>query len=135
MLMFWCNLCCFCVRPAKRLKLDVVGRVWDLYLLMGEGIVYRTAVAILKALKVELLGRPFDQIMKKLNQVPLVSERTLLNMFCSMISILLIPSCSFLSQDLSEDDLLRALNDVHLTSSMKAKLKNLNHAPTFVKDE
>jgi hypothetical protein len=57
---------------AKRLKLDVVGRVWDNYLVNGEAVVYRTAVAILRALKAEFLHAPFDQIMKKLNATPLV---------------------------------------------------------------
>lgn len=37
--MEWC-MTLFC----KRLKLDVVGRVWDCYLISGETTVYRTAV-------------------------------------------------------------------------------------------
>lgn len=59
---------------AKRLKLDVVGRVWDNYLVNGEAVVYRTAVAILRALKADFIHAPFDQIMKKLNATPLVND-------------------------------------------------------------
>jgi hypothetical protein len=84
---------------AKRLKLDVVGRVWDQYIILGETVVYRTGVAILKAMRKDFLAAPFDKIMKKLNATPL---------------------------DLSEEEVMSALADVKLSSSLKAKLKFLN---------
>jgi hypothetical protein len=101
--MEWC-MTAFC----KRLPLDVVGRVWDCYLLQGELVIYRAAVAILRAHKAEFLSKPFDAIMRKLNQVPL---------------------------DISEEELMRAFAEVHISSALKAKLRQLNHQPTFLRDD
>jgi len=96
----------------KRLPLDVVGRVWDCYLLQGEVVVYRTAVAILRVLRLQketaLLTRPFDAIMRKLNQVPL---------------------------DIAEEELMHAFNDVHFSSSLKNKIRKLSHVPPVLRDD
>jgi len=63
--MEWC-MTLFC----KRLKLDVVGRVWDCYLISGESFVYRCAVGILSCLSKELMGQPFERIIKILAASP-----------------------------------------------------------------
>jgi len=99
-LMEWCM-----TLFTKRLGLDVVGRVWDHYLLTGESVVYRTAAAIMRVLKPELIHAPFDQIMKKLNQVPM---------------------------EISEQSLMSAFSEIRLSSSLKQRLRALN---PFFKDE
>jgi len=63
--MEWC-MTLFC----KRLALDVVGRVWDCYLVFGEEFVYRTAVGILTVLNSELIVKPFDACLKALSSLP-----------------------------------------------------------------
>ena len=93
-LMEWC-MTIFC----KRLKLDVVGRIWDLYLMQGESVVYRTAVGLMRAMKPDLISAPFDKIMKKLNAVPI---------------------------DIGEEELIRAMQDIQLSSQLKARLKVIN---------
>jgi len=62
----------------KRLALDVVGRVWDCFLMFGEAFVYRVAVAILKVLEKKLITKPFDTAMKELAlSAPLITEKQL----------------------------------------------------------
>jgi hypothetical protein len=63
---------------AKRLKLDIVGRVWDCYFLYGESMVYRVAVAILLCLRTRLLNSSFDGCMKLLATAPMEIEEELL---------------------------------------------------------
>jgi hypothetical protein len=58
----WC-ITLFC----KRLRLEVVGRVWDCYLVFGEAFVYRAAVGILAVLQDQLLGKSFEQCMRVLS--------------------------------------------------------------------
>lgn len=99
-LMEWC-MTVFC----KRLKLDVVGRVWDLYLLSGESVVYRAAVGVMRALKPQIAFAPFDRIMKTLNAVPI---------------------------DVGEEELMRAMQDVQLSAALKQRLRAIN---PFIKDE
>jgi len=60
------SLTLFC----KRLPLEVVGRVWDLFFVLGELTVFKTAVAILTILKPKLLGEPFGKILKGLATLP-----------------------------------------------------------------
>jgi hypothetical protein len=63
---------------AKRLSLDVVSRVWDCFLLHGEVVIYRFAVAILTILAPRLHEQPFDVIMDCLKTLPLtITEDTL----------------------------------------------------------
>ena len=40
---------------SKRLSFDVCGRVWDVYLVIGEELIYRAAVALLRCMNEELL--------------------------------------------------------------------------------
>jgi TBC1 domain family member 14 len=51
---------------AKALNIDIVCRVWDLILLDGISILYKTAIVILSTLEEELLESDFDDIMKLL---------------------------------------------------------------------
>lgn len=44
---------------AKRMQLDLVGRVWDCYLVNGEEYVYRTTIALLKVRPSQLLFSTF----------------------------------------------------------------------------
>lgn len=63
----------------KRLDLDVVGRIWDLFFLVGEQIVYRTAVAMLQCLRPQLLDKPFEVVHKVLTRNALtLSEEKLI---------------------------------------------------------
>ena len=68
---------------AKRLQLDVLGRVWDQYLIRGEVVVYFTAAAILKAMKGRIMGKTFDAIMKLINAVPIVRVTAILSGNCT----------------------------------------------------
>jgi len=52
---------------------EVVGRVWDSYLVTGESAVYRVAVGILTVLRDRLLGHPFEVVMRTLATMPMVS--------------------------------------------------------------
>jgi len=52
----------------KRLELDVVGRIWDCYFMLGEQVVYRAAVAMLAILKPQLMGEPFENCHKILTK-------------------------------------------------------------------
>ncbi len=97
----------------KRLALDVVGRVWDVYLLDssntngsgsgggggGEEVVYRVGVAILKALSPQLIDQPFERAIKLLGVLP---------------------------QELNEDALFSALNKITINSATKDLLKVLH---------
>lgn len=49
---------------AKALNMDIVCRVWDLILLDGVQIIYKTAIAILSTLEEELLESDFEGIMR-----------------------------------------------------------------------
>jgi hypothetical protein len=49
---------------AKALNMDIVCRVWDLILLDGIPILYKTAIVILSSLEEELLNSDFDDIMR-----------------------------------------------------------------------
>ncbi len=44
------------------LDINLVGRVWDLFILDGHLILYQTAIAILKTLEKELLDTDFEGI-------------------------------------------------------------------------
>lgn len=92
--MEWC-MTLFC----KRLALDVVGRVWDGFLLAGEGFVYRTAVAVLKALKHKLINQPFEVCLKVLSHE---------------------------AQEITENELFDALASIKLSSSFKSELSALS---------
>lgn len=83
---------------AKRLKLDVTGRVWDCYLIMGEAVVYRTAVAMLSVLQPKLLGAPFETILKVLRDEP---------------------------QNITEQQLFSAMGPIKLSQAFKEKLAAL----------
>ena len=64
-LLEWC-MTLFC----KRLKLDVVGRVWDLYILEGEVAVYRVGVGLLMAMNEggRMLKEDMGEVLKRLSQ-------------------------------------------------------------------
>jgi len=51
---------------AKQLPLPLAARVWDLYLMQGEGLLYRTAVAILRLLETRMLQMPQDELLQLL---------------------------------------------------------------------
>lgn len=51
---------------AKQLPLPVAARVWDLYLLQGEGLLYRTAVAVLRVLEPRMLCMQQDELLQLL---------------------------------------------------------------------
>ena len=51
---------------AKQLPLPLAARVWDLYLMQGEGLLYRTAVAILRLLEARMLAMPQDELLQLL---------------------------------------------------------------------
>jgi len=60
---------------AKALNMDIVCRVWDLILLDGIQIMYKTAIVILSTLEEQLLESDFDQIMQVLkNTSKLITE-------------------------------------------------------------
>ena len=48
---------------SKTLNVDITCRVWDLILLEGIHILYKTAIAIFKTLQDDLLDADFDEIM------------------------------------------------------------------------
>ena len=48
---------------SKTLNVDITCRVWDLILLEGIHILYKTAIAIFKTLQDDLLNADFDEIM------------------------------------------------------------------------
>jgi TBC1 domain family member 14 len=89
----WC-MTLYC----KRLKLDVVGRIWDCYFIFGEAFIYRTAVGILKILQPRLLGEPFDVCMRRLRNDP---------------------------KNLTEGELFKAIAPIKLTQEQTAKLSQL----------
>ena len=51
---------------AKALNMDIVCRVWDLILLDGMPILYKTAIVILSTLEDQLMESDFDDIMRLL---------------------------------------------------------------------
>ena len=70
-LLEWC-MTLFC----KRLKLDVVGRVWDLYIMEGEVAVYRVAVGVLMAMNEggRLLKEDMGELLRRLGKEGLELE-------------------------------------------------------------
>ena len=64
-LLEWC-MTLFC----KRLKLDVVGRVWDLYIMEGEVAVYRVGVALLLVMNENgrMLKEEMGEVLKRLSK-------------------------------------------------------------------
>ena len=70
-LLEWC-MTLFC----KRLKLDVVGRVWDLYILEGEVAVYRVAVGVLMVMNEggRMLKEDMGELLRRLGKEGLDME-------------------------------------------------------------
>jgi len=91
--MEWC-MTLFC----KRLALDVVGRIWDCYMVFGEEFVYRTAVGILSVLNSELLDKPFEKCVKLLHAQP---------------------------QELTETQLFDAIASIKISDSLRDKISQL----------
>ena len=60
----------------KRLKLDVVGRVWDLYIMEGEVAVYRVGVGVLMALNEggRMLKEDMGELLRRLGKEGLDME-------------------------------------------------------------
>ena len=56
------------------LDINLVGRVWDLFILDGHLILYQTAIAILRCLEKELINADFEGIQKILKNNAKVSE-------------------------------------------------------------
>jgi hypothetical protein len=81
----WC-ITLFC----KRLALDVVGRVWELLFVIGEQVIYRAAVAILKILEKTLLTLSFGDILKHISTASLTIDEAL--MLSTMRRVKLSPS-------------------------------------------
>ena len=48
---------------ARSLELDMVTRIWDNYLLVGESFMIRSALGVLKVLSAQLIDMPFEDIM------------------------------------------------------------------------
>uniref|UniRef100_A0A7S2QS08 Rab-GAP TBC domain-containing protein n=1 Tax=Norrisiella sphaerica TaxID=552664 RepID=A0A7S2QS08_9EUKA len=55
---------------ARRLRLDTLGRVWDMYLTHGEVFVHKVAIAIVKILEKALLSTGFAGCLKILKESP-----------------------------------------------------------------
>ena len=70
-LLEWC-MTLFC----KRLKLDVVGRVWDLYIMEGEVAVYRVAVGVLMVMNEggRMLKEDMGELLRRLGKEGLDME-------------------------------------------------------------
>ena len=64
----------------KKLNLDTVARVWDCYVLCGESIVYRVAVAIMMCLKEPLMAASNEMslLMKGITTMPMELNETTL---------------------------------------------------------
>jgi hypothetical protein len=70
---------------SKRVGLDVASRLWDCFFLNGETMVYRAAVGLLQCLKPQLMGQPFEVILKVLSRAPAqVSEERLVAAIASI---------------------------------------------------
>ena len=55
---------------AKILPLDTACLIWDTYMLEGELVIFKTALALLKIQKTQLLNCSFDQAIKMLLKPP-----------------------------------------------------------------
>jgi len=51
---------------ARNLPLPMVARIWDLYLVQGEVLLYKTAIAVLRLLKSKLLAMDDDEVLRLL---------------------------------------------------------------------
>jgi len=63
---------------SRALPFDIVGRLWDRYLLDGEAFLFRTALAILKIFYPRLRGNSFEEICMLLRQLPQDMDETVL---------------------------------------------------------
>ena len=55
---------------AKALPLDIAAHVWDLFMLDGEIVIFRVAVALVHLFRNELIYATFDQAVTLLNNIP-----------------------------------------------------------------
>jgi hypothetical protein len=51
---------------ARNLPLPMAARIWDLYLVQGEVLLYKTAIAVLRLLKSKLLAMNDDDVLRLL---------------------------------------------------------------------
>eukprot|EP00455_Lapot_gusevi_P056334 TRINITY_DN9337_c0_g3_i6.p1 TRINITY_DN9337_c0_g3~~TRINITY_DN9337_c0_g3_i6.p1 ORF type:complete len:216 (-),score=56.54 TRINITY_DN9337_c0_g3_i6:27-632(-) len=84
---------------SKRLALDVVSRVWDCYILLGEPVVYRTAVGILKVLGPRFEGQSFPEILNTLKTQ---------------------------AASISEEELFKAMNHIKVSDALKQRIAQVN---------
>jgi len=62
---------------AKPISLDVAVRIWDVYALEGEHVIFRTALGIMKYFSHTLEAATFDEIVGLLTHLPTVEEEGL----------------------------------------------------------
>lgn len=55
---------------AKALPLDIAAHVWDLFMLEGEIVIFRVAVALVHLFRDELVYATYDQCLTLLNNIP-----------------------------------------------------------------
>lgn len=55
---------------AKALPLDIAAHVWDLFMLEGEIVIFRVAVALVHLFRDELVYASYDQCLTLLNNIP-----------------------------------------------------------------
>lgn len=55
---------------AKALPLDIAAHVWDLFMLEGEIVIFRVAVALVHLFRDELIYATYDQCLTLLNNIP-----------------------------------------------------------------
>lgn len=59
---------------AVNFSFDVLMRIWDVYLLKGEKMIYRVAIAILLKNENELLQKSFEDLMSTVKEMYIVGD-------------------------------------------------------------
>ena len=77
----------------RSLPLEIASRIWDMYFLEGEIVLFKTSIGILKTIEKRLLGQPFDVVAYDLTHLPAMDELD----FFQNVNSLLLPEKRFLA--------------------------------------
>lgn len=112
---------------SKTLALDVVGRVWDGYLVLGEPFLFQISISILKILEPKISHQPLEVAIKALRTLPKVNFPYHL----THISSLAFPYFSPFFQNISSAELFNSIPSwTRVPRKIREQIQRLRRDPS-----
>lgn len=58
----------------RSMSLEIASRIWDVYFLQGEIVLFKTALGILRTMEKRIIGQSFDSVAYDLTHLPVMDE-------------------------------------------------------------